>query len=111
MPLLNDFPIINTHIQDPINLYSTLEWQKVGSRVMIKNYLKSEKIINAFIEQSRFFQAPIGNVPADSILFSSDLFYARQLQQHNFVLWCSSTDKPDLGGSENDDNRYIYLHQ
>ncbi|KAG7199297.1 hypothetical protein KM043_018152 [Ampulex compressa] len=107
MPSLNEFPLISTHVQDVENLYSTLEWQKVGAKMMIRHYLKSRQIIELMAEQCRFFHAPIGNIPADPTLFGADLFYARHLQKSNFVLWCSSTEKPDLGGSENDDNRLL----
>lgn len=107
MPLLNDFPLINTHVQDIENLYSTLEWQKVGAKIMIRHYFKSQQILELMAEQCRFFHAPIGNIPADPTVFGTDLFYARHLQKNNFVLWCSPTEKPDLGGSENDDNRLL----
>ncbi|XP_024876270.1 DNA polymerase epsilon catalytic subunit A [Temnothorax curvispinosus] len=107
MPLLNDFPLVSTHVRDVENLYSTLEWQKTGAKMMIRHYLKSQQIIELIAEQCRFFHAPIGNVPADPTLFGADLFYARHLHRNNFVLWCSPTEKPDLGGSENDDNRLL----
>ncbi|XP_076247642.1 DNA polymerase epsilon catalytic subunit 1 [Calliopsis andreniformis] len=107
MPLLNDFPLINTHVQDIENLYNTLEWQKVGSKIMIRHYFKSQQILELMTEQCRFFHAPIGNIPTDPTIFGADLFYARHLQKNNFVLWCSPTEKPDLGGSENDDNRLL----
>ncbi|KAH9641118.1 hypothetical protein HF086_000766 [Spodoptera exigua] len=55
----------------------------------------------------RYFHVPIGNMPADPTLFGADLFYARQLIKHNFVLWCSNRDLPDLGGRETDDNRLV----
>lgn len=45
-------------------------------------------------------------MPADPTLFGADLFFARHLLKHNFVLWCSNADRPDLGGRETDDNRY-----
>ncbi|KYN42982.1 DNA polymerase epsilon catalytic subunit A [Trachymyrmex septentrionalis] len=107
MPLLNDFPLISTHVRDVENLYSTLEWQKIGAKMMISHYLKSQQIVELIAEQCRYFHAPIGNIPADTSLFGADLFYARNLYRNNFVLWCSPTEKPDLGGSENDDNRLL----
>ncbi|XP_067207203.1 DNA polymerase epsilon catalytic subunit 1 isoform X2 [Linepithema humile] len=107
MPLLNEFPLVSTHVRDVENLYGTLEWQKVGAKMMVRHYLKSQQIVELMIEQCRFFHAPIGNVPIDPTLFGADLFYARHLQRNNFVLWCSPTEKPDLGGSENDDNRLL----
>ncbi|XP_011882583.1 PREDICTED: DNA polymerase epsilon catalytic subunit A [Vollenhovia emeryi] len=107
MPLLNEFPLVSTHVRDVENLYGTLEWQKTGAKMMVRHYLKSQQIVELIAEQCRFFHAPIGNVPADPTLFGADLFYARHLHRNNFVLWCSSTEKPDLGGSENDDNRLL----
>lgn len=107
MPVLSEFPMVNTHIQDVDNLYSTLNWQVVGAKAMIRHYLKSEQILDLMTQQCRYFHAPIGNLPADPTIFGADLFYARHLQKHNFVLWCSPTERPDLGGSENDDNRLL----
>jgi len=107
MPLLNEFPLISMHVRDPADLYNTLEWQKIGAKMMIKHYLNSQQIIEFMSEQCRFFHAPIGNISADPTLFGADLFYARHLHRNNFVLWCSNTEKPDLGGSENDDNRLL----
>ncbi|RVE53948.1 hypothetical protein evm_001351 [Chilo suppressalis] len=54
-----------------------------------------------------YFHVPLGNMPADPTLFGADLFYARHLVKHNFVLWCSSLERPDLGGRETDDNRLV----
>lgn len=107
MPLLNDFPLINTRVQDPDNHLNTLDWQRVGATMMIRNYLSSDRTLELMAQQCRYFHVPIGNIPADPTLFGADLFYARNLQKHNFVLWCSSTERPDLGGSENDDNRLL----
>lgn len=107
MPLLNEFPLVSTHVRDVENLYGTLEWQKIGAKMMVRHYLKSQQIIDLMIEQCRFFHAPIGNTPIDPTLFGADLFYARHLQRNNFVLWYSTTEKPDLGGNENDDNRLL----
>jgi DNA polymerase epsilon subunit 1 len=57
------------------------------------------------LEQCRYFHVPLGNLPKDTTLFGCDLFFARHLQKHNHVLWCSPSDRPDLGGKEGDDNR------
>ncbi|XP_035733285.1 DNA polymerase epsilon catalytic subunit 1-like isoform X2 [Vespa mandarinia] len=107
MPLLHEFPLINTHVRDVENLYHTMEWQKLGAKMMIRHYLKIQQILELMVEQCRFFHVPIGNIPADPTLFGADLFYARHLQKNNFILWCSPTEKPDLGGNENDDSRLL----
>ena len=59
------------------------------------------------MEQCRYFHVPVGNLPKDTTSFGADLFYARHLRKQNFVLWCSPTEKPDLGGKEADDNRLM----
>jgi DNA polymerase epsilon subunit 1 len=46
-------------------------------------------------------------LPDDTQPFIWDLFFARQLLQHNHVLWLSEATRPDLGGKENDDNRLM----
>lgn len=88
-------------------LYNVIEWQKVGARALVRHYLNSERVLSLMIEQSQYFHLPLGNMPSDPALFGSDLFYARHLVKHNHVLWCSPTDKPDLGGVEENDARYI----
>lgn len=59
------------------------------------------------LEQCRYLHVPIGNLPADATRFGCDVFYARNLLKQNFLLWCSRSDRPDLGGKEADDNRSI----
>lgn len=49
----------------------------------------------------------LGNLPADATLFGADLFFGRHLLKNNFVLWCSPTELPDLGGREADDSRLL----
>ncbi len=59
------------------------------------------------LEQCRYFHVPVGNMPRDTTLFGCDLFFARHLQKHNHLLWCSPTERPDHGGKEADDNRSV----
>jgi DNA polymerase epsilon subunit 1 len=44
---------------------------------------------------------------SDANLFGADLFFARHLIRNKFILWCSPTESPDLGGKEADDNRLV----
>lgn len=107
IPELNDFPLVQIHVQDIDTLYNTLEWQKTGAKALIRHYLNSDRVVELMIEQCRYYHIPVGNLPADPTLFGTDLFYARHLQKHNFVLWYSNTDKPDLGGNEKNDARLL----
>ncbi|CAK1550449.1 unnamed protein product [Leptosia nina] len=107
MPGLCDFPLVPLHVRDVESLYNTLEWQRIGARAIVRHYLNLDSVLNLTIEQCRYFHVPIGNMPADPTLFGADLFYARHLIKHNFVLWCSNLERPDLGGREIDDNRLV----
>ncbi|CAH0594349.1 unnamed protein product [Chrysodeixis includens] len=107
MPGLSEFPIVPIHVRDVETLYSSLEWQRLGSRAIVRHYLGLEAVLQLTVEQCRYFHVPLGNMPADPTLFGADLFYARHLLKHNFVLWCSNMDRPDLGGRETDDNRLV----
>lgn len=62
------------------------------------------------LELAQYFHVPVGNVASDPTLFAADVFYARHLQKHNHLLWMSPTDRPDLGGKEDDDNRSVHPH-
>ena len=60
-------------------------------------------------EQCRYLHIPVGNLPKDITLTGCDIFFARHLNKHNHILWCSATERPDLGGKEADDNRFVSL--
>lgn len=58
------------------------------------------------LEFARFSQIPIGNLENDYPIFVSDVLYARILKKNKHLLWISDTSRPDLGGSEEDDNSF-----
>jgi DNA polymerase epsilon subunit 1 len=59
------------------------------------------------MEQCRYLHIPLGNMPKDITLFGCDLFFARHLKKHNHIMWTSTSERPDLGGKEADDNRFV----
>ena len=107
IPIVSEFPVVPLHIYDNDNLYNVLDWQRVGAKCMLQHFLKSDVYLQATVEQCRYFHVPAGNLRKDTTSFGADLFYARHLRKQNFVLWCSPTEKPDLGGKEADDNRLM----
>jgi DNA polymerase epsilon subunit 1 len=40
IPAFADFPMIPIHISDSETLYSVLDWQRVGAKVMLNHFLK-----------------------------------------------------------------------
>ncbi|CAH1796227.1 unnamed protein product [Owenia fusiformis] len=107
MPGLSDFPMVPVHVSDSPNMFKSLDWQRVGAKRMIQHYLNVDMILQAYMEQCRYFHIPVGNLPKDTMIFGCDLFFARHLAKHNHVLWCSPSERPDLGGKEADDNRLM----
>lgn len=107
MPSMSDFPQAEIHISDDASLLSGLEWQRSGTRSMIRHFLNLNSVVDLMLDQCRYFYLPIGNMPADTVLYGADLFFARHLQKNNFVLWTSPTSRPDLGGREADDCRLL----
>lgn len=69
----------------------------------------SHVMMQARLEQCRYLHVPLGNLPRDATTFGCDLFYARHLQKHSHLLWCSESGRPDFGGKEADDNRHVEL--
>lgn len=107
IPACSDFPEAQIHIADDAALLFGLDWQRNGAKIMIRHYMNLNPVVSMMLEQCRYFQIPLGNMPYDTVLFGSDLFFARHLQKHNFVLWCSPSSRPDLGGREADDSRLL----
>ncbi|XP_057662319.1 DNA polymerase epsilon catalytic subunit 1 [Diorhabda carinulata] len=106
-----DFPQVQIHVQDIDELYNVIDWQKIGARAIVRHYLNSERVLELMAEQCRYFHVPLGNMPSDPAIFGSDIFFARHLINHNHVLWFSTTDKPDLGGSQENDARLLAENQ
>uniref|UniRef100_A0A8C9TG99 DNA polymerase epsilon catalytic subunit n=1 Tax=Scleropages formosus TaxID=113540 RepID=A0A8C9TG99_SCLFO len=106
MPVLEEFPVVSVHVVDDIS-YSVLDWQRHGARRMIRHYLNLDSCLSQAFDMARYYHLPVGNLPEDISIFSSDLFFARHLHKHNHLLWLSPTARPDLGGKEADDSRLI----
>ncbi|KAF2878625.1 hypothetical protein ILUMI_27547, partial [Ignelater luminosus] len=111
VPAIGEFPHAQIHVTDPDDLYNSLEWQKVGAKTLIRHYINSERVLEFITEQCRYYHLPLGNLPSDTTLFASDLFFARHLMKQNHVLWCSTLDRPDLGGSQENDSRLLAENQ
>lgn len=107
IPIASEFPQTQIFIADDASVLTGLDWQRNGTRSLFRHFFNLNGVVDLMLEQCRYYHLPIGNMPADPILFGADVFYARLLQKHNFVLWASPTSRPDLGGREVDDNRLL----
>lgn len=109
IPALSQFPIVEVSKVD-INSseFTALDWQRQLGKKFIQEYLNVYPWFLSQLESARYYHIPVGNIPStDPSIFSSDIFYARHLLRHNHLLWVSPSDRPDLGGKEEDDNRLV----
>jgi len=109
VPATSEFPMIPINISDSDGAYNVLDWQRVATRIMFSHFFRLRQVLGAVVSQCRYLQIPIGNMDSDPTLYGCDVLYARQLMKHGFSLWCSPTERPDLGGKEADDNRSVVL--
>lgn len=105
IPGLKEFPLVCLPYNDSTAQHGVLNWQRHAARRMVLHFLEVDAFYQTQLELAQYFHVPVGNVPSDPTLFAADLFFARHLQKHNHLLWMSPTDRPDLGGKEDDDNR------
>ncbi|KHJ41058.1 b, exonuclease domain protein, DNA polymerase family [Trichuris suis] len=104
-PSFTLFPLVKLRVVEIEKAFSVLDWQRVGCSKFIVHFLNLHYYASTFESLCDHIHIPIGNVPEEPILFTSDLTYARYLHRNGCVLWCSSTDQPDFGGKVNDDVR------
>lgn len=86
-----------------------LDWQRASAKTLVHHLLCCEMGYQSLVDQARYFQIPVGNIKDDQAIHATDIFYAKYLTRNNFVTWCSTTKKPDLGGRETDDQRFLVL--
>lgn len=100
-----EFPSMHILCHKADSILPAVGWQTFASKRMMEHFLNMDEIVSNRIDLSRYGNVPICNIEADYTLFLSDLFLARKLVKADMILWCSPSSKPDLGGSEQDDNR------
>lgn len=101
-----EFPIIPMVAQSKDNQYPALDWHRFALRRSLTNYLNCNEYLHEQLNLARFAQIPVGNIEGDSKILVCDVQMSRLLKARNAVLWYSNSDKPDLGGKEQDDNKY-----
>ncbi|KAJ3354202.1 DNA polymerase epsilon catalytic subunit [Kappamyces sp. JEL0680] len=105
---LREFPtmLVATHKLD--SAFPAIGWQRYALDRMFAQLFTLPIFIEARIGLARYGNVPVCNIENDYNIFLADLFYARRLKRLEHVMWCSPSSKPDLGGSEQDDNRSVF---
>ncbi|KAJ3352743.1 DNA polymerase epsilon catalytic subunit [Entophlyctis luteolus] len=103
--LVDDFPRVSVPSHKKDSAFPPLSWQTQAAKRMMSHFLNLNSFLHERIELSRFADIPIGNIENDYPLFLTDVFFARRLTKSDMVLWYSPSERPDLGGREQDDNQ------
>jgi DNA polymerase epsilon subunit 1 len=103
---LRDFPVTLVPFHKKDNSFPALGWQSYSLGRMMEHFLNLNDFLRDRVTLSRYGDVPIGNVDHDYTIFFADLFLARRLKKSEMILWYSPSEKPDLGGREQDDNKH-----
>ncbi|KAJ3380162.1 DNA polymerase epsilon catalytic subunit [Lobulomyces angularis] len=108
---IRDYPFKVMPHPDRLKSFSALGWQIQITRIIIQFFFNTEKWIRTEIKAARYTDAPICNLESDWCLFSTDLMLARILTKKDMVLWYSTSEKPDLGGRQDDFSQVNLIEQ
>jgi DNA polymerase epsilon subunit 1 len=98
---MSNLPIVRMASNRTASL-DRLDWQKIAVQALLSHYFALGEWLRDSVENSVYYDVPIGNIPSDHSLFFMDVSFARRLMRQDMVLWWSPGSKPDLGGRELD---------
>jgi DNA polymerase epsilon subunit 1 len=99
-----EFPVLNIPHHKADNQLPALGWQRYSVIRMMSHIFNLSEFLLERINLAKYANVPVCNIESDFTIFLSDLFMSRKLKASDHVLWCSPASKPDLGGSEQDEN-------
>ncbi|QRW08330.1 DNA polymerase epsilon subunit 1 [Ceratobasidium sp. AG-Ba] len=102
---MHKFPVIPMVADRAAHTVSVqLQWQNEIVEKLMTQYLSFGSWLRLAVQQSTYFDVPVGNIGEDAALYFADVDFARRLRQHDVLLWWSPGLRPDLGGMEQDAN-------
>ncbi|KAI8821881.1 uncharacterized protein EV422DRAFT_573743 [Fimicolochytrium jonesii] len=106
LSLIQDFPVVCIPTYHKDTAFPALGWQQYACTRMLGHYLTLNAFLKERIALARYADVPFCNLPDDYTSFLADLGLARRMTRADMILWYSASEKPDLGGREQDDNRF-----
>lgn len=103
VPALDDFPRVTIPANAADNDYPAFNWEFQTTKALAHRFASINAWWTQTLQLARYANLPVGNLDGDLTLLTSDVFFARQLKEAHHLLWMSSSNLPDLGGSEGDD--------
>ena len=102
VPKLSKFPVLSMPKAKAPHSLDVFPWQPAVAQKMLGRYLALGAWLDRTIALADYYDVPIGHIDGDQPLLLADIEFARRLTGQDIVLWWSPTDKPDLGGIEDD---------
>lgn len=102
VPKMSKFPVFSMSKAKGPHTLDVFPWQSHVVHKMFGRYMSMGAWIDRLALLADYYDIPIGHVEGDQPLFLSDLSFARRLIEQDIILWWSTGEQPDLGGSEND---------
>lgn len=99
---LAKFPALHMSKVRSAHTLDIFPWQSHVGTKMLTRFLSIGPWLDKLISLAVYYDVPIGHIDGDQPLLLTDIALARKLIAQDFVLWWSPSDKPDLGGIEND---------
>ncbi|VDC07978.1 unnamed protein product [Peniophora sp. CBMAI 1063] len=105
VPKLARFPILTMPKGRQFHVLDGLQWQTTVAKMMLRRYFSLGLFVDRMVALAEYYDVPVGHIDGDQLLFLCDMDFARRVVAQDGVLWWSPSDKPDLGGIE-DDKRF-----
>lgn len=105
--MIRDFPCKQIALPQTMTQLDAIGWQTQSIRKIMALYFTVEQWLGDQIQLANYADVPLCNIENDWSLALMDLFLARKLQKQDMVLWYSPSEKPDLGGRQEDENRSV----
>jgi DNA polymerase epsilon subunit 1 len=102
VPKLTNFPVLSMSKAKGPHTLDVFPWQSHVASKMIIRYLSMGAWLDRMIAIADYYDVPLGHVDGDHPLSMSDISFARRLIQQDCIIWWSPSERPDLGGIEND---------
>jgi DNA polymerase epsilon subunit 1 len=100
---LAKFPVLSMSKTKGPHTLDVFPWQSHVVSKMLNRYFSLGPWLDRLIAVADYYDIPVGHVDGDDQpLLVSDISFARRLIQQDSIIWWSASDRPELGGIEND---------
>lgn len=103
--MIKDLPYKIIPYPHQMSVFGSIGWQLTMSRKVIGLYFTAETWIRTEIQMSAYTDVPLCNTESDWSVNMVDLALARHLTTRDMVLWYSVSERPDLGGRQDDNTQ------